>query len=217
MFARGGLVGFDPANGRLDFHFPWRAPILESVNASNPVVVGDLVFISETYGPGSALLRVKPGEAEAWSGPTKSGGGTKPCKRIGTRPSITTAICMASSGRHTENAELRCVELATGKVMWSQPDLTRSSLLYVDGHFVCLERRRHVAAAARQSEKVRPGGGGRAGRKSRAAAQSVWLSAAATAEVPAWAAPILSHGLLYVRGADRLVCLELIPGSKAAK
>jgi len=26
---------------------------------------------------------------------------------------------------------------------------------------------------------------------------------------PAWAAPILSHGLLYVRGADRLVCIEL--------
>jgi hypothetical protein len=28
---------------------------------------------------------------------------------------------------------------------------------------------------------------------------------------PAWAAPILSHGLLYVRGDDRLVCLRLIP------
>ena len=28
----------------------------------------------------------------------------------------------------------------------------------------------------------------------------------------AWAAPVLSHGLLYVRGANRLVCLELIPG-----
>ena len=28
---------------------------------------------------------------------------------------------------------------------------------------------------------------------------------------PAWAAPILAHGLLYVRGADRLVCAELIP------
>jgi hypothetical protein len=26
---------------------------------------------------------------------------------------------------------------------------------------------------------------------------------------PAWAAPILAHGLLYVRGADRLVCIEL--------
>ena len=33
------------------------------------------------------------------------------------------------SGRHTANGELRCIELATGKVMWSQPGLTRSSLL----------------------------------------------------------------------------------------
>jgi hypothetical protein len=31
---------------------------------------------------------------------------------------------------------------------------------------------------------------------------------------PCWAAPILSHGLLYLRGADRLVCLELIPKPK---
>ncbi len=27
---------------------------------------------------------------------------------------------------------------------------------------------------------------------------------------PAWAAPILSHGLLYVRDHNRLVCLELV-------
>ena len=30
-------------------------------------------------------------------------------------------------------------------------------------------------------------------------------------EYPCWAAPIVSHGLLYVRGEERLVCLELIP------
>ena len=30
-------------------------------------------------------------------------------------------------------------------------------------------------------------------------------------EYPCWAAPVLSHGLLYVRGEGRLVCLELIP------
>ena len=27
---RGGLVGFEPATGKLDFHYPWRAKILES-------------------------------------------------------------------------------------------------------------------------------------------------------------------------------------------
>ncbi len=33
-------------------------------------------------------------------------------------------------------------------------------------------------------------------------------------QYPAWARPILSHGLLYLRGRDRLVCLELIPKRK---
>src|SRR5262249_978611 len=61
VLARGGLVGLEPATGKVDFHFPWRARVVESVNASNPVVVGDRVFISETYGPGSALLKVKAG------------------------------------------------------------------------------------------------------------------------------------------------------------
>jgi hypothetical protein len=31
---------------------------------------------------------------------------------------------------------------------------------------------------------------------------------------PCWAAPALSHGLLYLRGEHRLVCLELIPAAK---
>src|SRR5690606_31589665 len=53
VFARGGLLGFDPASGKQDFHYPWRADMLESVNASNPVVVDDLVFISECYDVGS--------------------------------------------------------------------------------------------------------------------------------------------------------------------
>src|SRR5262249_2662115 len=58
VLARGGLIGFEPATGKVDFHFPWRAEEVESVNASNPVVVGDQVLITEAYGPGAALLKV---------------------------------------------------------------------------------------------------------------------------------------------------------------
>src|SRR4051794_9503681 len=46
VFARGGLLGFEPGTGKLDFNFPWRADDLESVNASSPVAVGDKVLIS---------------------------------------------------------------------------------------------------------------------------------------------------------------------------
>jgi hypothetical protein len=31
---------------------------------------------------------------------------------------------------------------------------------------------------------------------------------------PCWAAPLLSHGLLYLQGKRRLVCVELIPQGK---
>ena len=62
VLARGGLLAFDPANGKIDFHYPWRST--EDSKASTPaipIVIGDHVFISETYGPGAALLKVRPG------------------------------------------------------------------------------------------------------------------------------------------------------------
>ena len=204
VFARGGLVGFEPSSGKVDFEYPWRARVIESVNASNPVVIGDQVFISETYGPGSSLLKVKTGGYELlWRDPERS-------RQRAMQTHWNTSIyhegyLYGSSGRHSGNAELRCVELATGKVRWSVPGLSRSSLLYADGHFVCLSEYGELFLFRATPEKFlkvtsvtepmmsQEGGGGR------------------LLEYPAWAAPILSHGLLYLRGKNYLVCLELIP------
>jgi hypothetical protein len=110
------------------------------------------------------LLRVKPGEARVvWSDAEKRR--DKSMQTHWNTPIHHEGYLYASSGRHTENAELRCVELTTGKVMWSEPNLTRSSLLYVDGHFVCLGE----DGTARQSTQVRPRGPGcAAGRRRRA-------------------------------------------------
>ncbi len=53
---REGLLVFDPKTGKDDVFFPWRASMLESVIAAWPVVIGDQIFISETYEIGSVLL-----------------------------------------------------------------------------------------------------------------------------------------------------------------
>ena len=199
VFARGGLVGFEPASGKIDFHFPWRAPILESVNAANPVVVGDQVLISECYGVGAALLKVKPGGADVvWFD------GRKRDRSLMTHwntPIHLDGFVYASSGRHTPEAELRCVEFATGKIQWAVPRLTRASLTYIDGHFVCLGE-----DGALRLIKVNP-------KQYEETARAVLKSADGEPllKYPAWAAPIISHGLMYVRGKDRLVCVELIP------
>jgi outer membrane protein assembly factor BamB len=212
LFARGGLVGLDPATGKVDFHYPWRARILESVNASNPVVVGNRVFISETYGPGSALLEVKPGACkEVWTD-KENGLRDKSMQCHWNTPIHVDGYLYGCSGRHLENAELRCIELATGKVVWRKRGLTRTSLLLVENHFICLAEDgilRLLKVNPKQYEEVSkveltmPGADGKPNPQGEPFLRE-----------PCWAAPILSHGLLYVRGADRLVCLELIPKKK---
>jgi outer membrane protein assembly factor BamB len=204
LFARGGLVGLDPATGKVAFHFSWRARILESVNAANPLVVGDRVLISETYGPGSALLKIKPDGSyqELWTDASK--GRNKSLQCHWNTPIHVDGYVYGCSGRHTNNAELRCIELETGKVMWSEPNLTRTSLLLVDNHFVCLgedgtlrllkvnpKKYDEVLALVPKGHDGKP-----------------------LLQYPCWAAPALSHGLLYVRGEHRLVCLELIAANR---
>ncbi len=202
-FARGGLVGFDPGSGEVDFNYPWRARLRDSVNASTPVVVGDEVLISEAYGPGSSLLRVKPGGYEiVWTDPP---GRNKAMQTHWNTPIHHEGYLYGSSGRYSGNAELRCIDWKTGEIIWSNPGLTRSSPLYVDGHFVCLgEDGVLYLIEATHTDYVQVA----------KAVVRERLDGPALINPPAWAAPILSHGLLYVRGDDRLVCLRLIEEGK---
>ena len=217
-FCRGGLLAFEPQSGAIDFHYAWRSQKLESVNASGPVVVGDEVFISETYGPGSSLLRVRPGDYEiVWRDELRRR--KKSLQAHWNTPIHHAGYLYGCSGRNPPDAELRCVEWKSGNVMWSEPTGSRSSLLYVDGHFVCLDERgklQLIKANPRRLEVI-------AEVELRDTAPdrlSSGLPPRRLLQSPCWAAPILSHGLLYVRGRDRLVCLELIPqrdGSRSSR
>ena len=124
---------------------------------------------------------------------------------------------------------MRAVEYATGMVKWSQPVLGRATLLYADGHLVVLtERGRlllveatperyHVVADATPlltgSEAVdtekpsKSEGEARTeeGKEERAEGKALLA-------YPAWSPPVLSHGVLYLRGKGRLAAFELIPG-----
>lgn len=212
VFARGGLIGFEPATGKVDFHYPWRARILESVNASNPVVVGNRVLITETYGAGAALLEVAPGSVkEIWTD-EKRAARDKVMQCHWNTPIHVNGYLYGSSGRHTSNAEMRCIELATGKVLWSEPGLTRSSLLLVDNHFISQGEDgvlRLLKVNPQKYEEV-----SRMVVYPRGPDGKPDLLAPSLLKYPCWCAPALSHGLLYVRGDGHLVCLELFPAKK---
>lgn len=194
-FARGGLLAFDPQTGRTAFRYPWRAKLLESVNASNPVVIGNKVLLTECYGPGAALLEVKAGKPkELWTDRDKESVDRALACHWNT-PVHANGFVYGSSGRHTEDADLRCVELATGDLKWRQKRTKRCSLTLIDGHLVSLSEYGDLALVRATPERY----------------DEVSRYEVPELEYPCWAAPVVSNGLLYVRGKGKLLALELVP------
>ncbi len=122
-----------------------------------------------------------------------------------------------SSGQSSGEAKLRCLEHATGKVMWSEPGLNRSTLLYTgNGYLVVLTeygRLLLIEAKPERFSKVAEMDLGEAGAASPKSPIDRAAGDRPVLRFPAWNAPILAHGLLYVRGKDQLICLDAQPGA----
>ena len=93
VFARDGLVGFEPAGGKVDFQFPWRSSTVESVNASDPVVVGERVFI----GAGVILHHNASIGADGFSYAMPEDGSVESAKARGTVDALNTEIVRINS------------------------------------------------------------------------------------------------------------------------
>ena len=209
----GGLLVIDPADGTVDFTFPWRSKSYESVNASTPTIVGDQVLISASYKTGAVLLDILPdgGREVAWANPTFDLHFTTAVHRDG--------YLYAFPGRNEPDAALTCVNLKNGKEMWrtelewketvqvrGQPreiveSTFRGSLLLVDGRFLAIGEHGHLLWL-----DLTPEGYKVLSRASLFKAREIW------------ALPVLSRGLLYVsqntRGtfdgsSPRLLCYDM--------
>lgn len=198
---RQGLVALDPADGTVHFSRWFRARVEESVNASNPVVVGDDVLISSAYyRTGSVSLRVAPGTTnvtENWRG--------LGLEMHWSTPVLVDGNLYGFSGRNEPDASFRCVEFATGRVRWQReeqwrphsspqpPVFGRGSCILANGQLIVL------------------GEGGLLGlfQPDPAECREIGRWQVPSLEYPCWAAPVLSDGRLYLRSEKRLVSLDL--------
>ena len=69
FFTRAGLLAIDPEQGKVRFQYPRRPRILASVYAATPIVSGERIYLSASYGTGALVLDVAMGKPEeVWSG-----------------------------------------------------------------------------------------------------------------------------------------------------
>ena len=189
FYLQKGLVAVAPQDGKI----LWRFAMPYKVStAASPVVAGDIVFCSAGYGVGGAACKIsKQGDAfsvaELWRIPDN--------KEVANHWS--TPVCKDGhlygmfSFKKFGVGPLKCVELATGKVKWEQPDFGAGNVILVgdqlaaladDGRVVIVEA---TPTAYKEVARAHPITG------------------------KCWSTPALSDGRLFVRSTKEGACLDL--------
>jgi outer membrane protein assembly factor BamB len=185
FFTRAGLVDADPATGKVRYQFPWRARMQASVNAAAPIVVGDLVFLSASYGTGAVLLQVGAnGLKQVWSSDDAL-----------TNHYATSVykdgFLYGYHGRQEEGPSLRCVEFKTGKVRWNVDGFRAGSITLADDRLL-IQRESGELVLAEASP---------------AAYKVISQTKALPGTVRSY--PAIANGRYYVRNEKTLLCLNL--------
>lgn len=175
-FANGeAYLSVAPETGKEIWRIKWLTQY--GVNTSDPIPYAGKVFISTGYGKGAALFKPPPGpdgEAEViW-------------KNRLLRTQLNGAVLVDQhlygvDGDTTDKAQLKCLEIETGKQVWAQPDFGTGGIIVADGKIVALAARGELLIAPVSTEGFRP----------TARAQIVGGKS--------WTAPVLANGLVYCR------------------
>ena len=210
---REGLLTFDPNDGSKQNFFPWRASINESVNAASPVVWNNRILISEAYEKGSALVSLtSKGLERVWADGDVFK--DKAIRSHWSTPLLNGNLIIASSGRNQPDTDLRCLLLDESTVgteswkpqlQWSKRNHDRMTGLIVDNHLLLLGEEGALQLLEWNKDKLTVIAQMELGEMTDPRDGKPLI------RPPSWAPPVLSHGLLYLRGDNKLVCLELIP------
>jgi len=134
FFTREGIVDIDPANGRIRFQLRWRARSATTVNAATPIVSGNQVFVSASYGTGAVLLTINGDTAkEVWSG-------DESLSNHYATSVLKSGYLYGYHGRQDiETQEFRCIDWKTGKVKWSIKGFGAGSVTLAGDHLLLLK------------------------------------------------------------------------------
>jgi len=182
----GGLLVIDPGDGRVFERFSWRARAWESAHGSTPLVLGgQRVLLSECYEKGATLLEFD-GDLKSRQVWAERGFGLH-----WMMPLELDGHLFGFAGRNPPDTEFKCVDAATGKIVWAddtrfQEDgrinsFFRASLLRAGTRVFCLGEDGLIAEF-----ELSPAGLVTRQRARLFLAHSTWTP------------PVLHRGLLYV-------------------
>jgi outer membrane protein assembly factor BamB len=189
FFAQSGLVSVQPEDGAV----LWRYKFPYSVStASSPVAFNDIVYCSAGYGVGGGAVRItKNGSqftaTEIWRTPNKN-------VNHWSTPVVHNGYLYGMfSFKDFGKGPMKCVELATGKEIWSKAGFGPGGVLLVDGNILALDDRGQLVLV-----EADPKGYNEKGRF-----QAI--------DGKCWNCPSLSNGRIYARSTKEGGCFDVSP------
>ncbi len=183
LFAASQLAVVELTNGRKIASFPWKTR--DNANCADPLIVGDAIFISSSYGCGCALIGVGGGNAAVlWK---------KEFECHYASPVLVGDCLFALFGSGWLRADLVCVSAKDGSVRWRRKDVGSGGLVVADGKLIVLSRGGDLILAEASPTAYTE------------IARAKVFSAGAC-----WNSPVLCDGRIYARNEKgTLVCLDV--------
>ncbi len=178
LFGRDSLVCVQASDGKMLWSYPWKTKY--DVNAADPIVVGNEIFITSGYNHGSALLRIEDSNVvKVWEN-----------KNMRTQMSGPVYIDGFLYG--FDDAALACIDWKTGTTKWSERSPGRGSLMAADGKLIVISDKGKLMIVKATPEKFE------------------LISSAQVLDGRCWTMPTLANGKIYVRNADgKVVCIDV--------
>jgi len=185
VLTRSHLVALTPADGKVLWQHPFRSRTDASVNAATPLVIGDEIFISASYGVGGTLLKFRPDKpAVVWANDESMSNHYATCV-------VHDGYLYGFHGRQEQSPALRCVSWKTGKVAWSQDNFEAGSVTLAGDKLVILRENGELVLAEASAAEYRQ------------------VARQQTTGFGTRAYPAIAGARLLARGKQKLVCLEL--------
>jgi outer membrane protein assembly factor BamB len=178
LFLKEHVAAFKVSDGKELWRYPWKTDYF--VNAADPILSGNQVFISSGYNRGATVIKISGNQATAvWENKNM-------------RNHFNSCVLWQGHLYGVDDKELRCIVWDTGEVKWGDRQFGKGSLMLADGKLIALSEKGELIVAEATPAAFKP------------------ISRAQVLTGKCWTVPVLSNGRIYCRNAaGDLVCLDV--------
>jgi len=177
------IVTLNPSTGAVIRRFPWKTNY--DINAADPIISGDAMFISSGYNHGCVLLKMDGNKVtELWQNKNM-------CNQVNSSV-LWEGQLYGFSGQVGGKGKLTCIDFDTGQVKWSQGGMGTGSLMLADGKLIILGEKGKLVVAEASPDEYKE------------------IASAQILSGKCWTVPVLANGRIYARNAaGQLVCVDV--------